>query len=205
MTALDANVVIRQRFFSREFVVRFRRGLFLLPLIVIGLAHGGGGALLWSLVAVGALVVVAYPLTAWIVGSSSLAVVDGTVRHTSWLRRAKSCPISVLAEVVEIPVTLYRPDLGFRERWLFFVAPDRDVVLHAYAGFYSPQELERFRVALGLPWESADRSMTPAQVRRALPHAFSWPAAHWVLTLLGLLMSAYLVAVLVLAVVYAVT
>jgi len=179
--------------------------VFLLPLVIIGLAHGGGSTLLWSLAAVGVFVVMIYPLTAWILGSSSLALVDGTVRHTRWLRRAESQPISALAEVVELPVILCRPDLGFRERWLFFVAPDRNVLLHAYAGYYAPDQLERFREALGLPWEPIDRPMTPRQVRRLLPHSFSWPAVHWVLTLLGLIVIGYLVAVFVLAIVYAVT
>jgi len=184
--------------------VRLRHALFLLPLVLIGLIHGGSETLLWTLVVVGGFVVIVYPLTAWILGSSSLAVVDGTVRHTRWLRRAQSCPVSAIAEVVEVPVTLYRLDLGFRERWLFFVARDHDVLLHAYAGYYAPEELARFQAALGVPWEQSDRTLTPAQVRRALPHSFSWPAAHWVLTSLGVIVVGYLVVAYVLEIVRAV-
>jgi hypothetical protein len=203
LNEIDENVVIRQRYFSREFVVRFRHGLVFLPLAIIGLTRGGDHALIGLLVTIGVVVVIAYPLTAWIIGSSSLAIVDGSVRYTRWLRHEKSIRLGAIAEVVEIPVTLYRPDLGFHERWLFFVAHGNDVALHAYAGFYSPEQLERFREALGVPWERVDRTMTPAQVRRALPHSFSWPAAHWVLTLLALLVAAYLATVLVLTGVYA--
>jgi hypothetical protein len=173
--------------------------------VIVGLAHAGGDALLWSFVAVGGVVVFVYPLTAWILGSSSLALVDGTIRRTSWLRRAKSCPLSAVSEVVELPLVFYRPDLGFHERWLLFVGADRNVLMRAYAGYYAPEAVARFRSALGVPWESVNRAMTPAQARRAVPHAFPWPWAHWALTLLGLLVTAYLVAVIVLAIVYAVT
>ena len=186
--------------------MRLRRGLYLLPLVFLGLAHGDREAVVWGLVTVGAFVVFVYPLTAWILGSSSLGVVDGTIRHTSWLRRARSCPLAAVAEVVELPLILFRPDLlGVHERWLLFVGRDGDVLMRAYAGYYAPEELARFRSALGVPWDDSARAMTPAQARRAIPHAFPWPWAHWVLTLFALIIAAYLVAVIVLAIVYSVT
>ena len=55
-----------------------------------------------------------------------------------------------------------------------------------------------------MPWEQSDRTLTPAQVRRALPHSFSWPAAHWVLTSLGVIVVGYLVVAYVLEIVRAV-
>jgi hypothetical protein len=196
------NVVIRQKFFGPEFRRRFRHGLWLLPLVGIGFAHGSLQTALWSLAGVTAFTVVAYALTAAILGHATLGVVDGTIRRTSWLGGSVSCPRSSVARVVEVSLS-FTP-LGYGERFLLFLDRNDRTLLRAYAGYYAPEELARFAAALALPWDGFGRRVTAAQARRALPGSFPWPWAHYLLTTLALLVAAYLAAVVVFAIVMAV-
>ncbi len=171
-------------------------------LIAVGLARVSLPTALWSLGGVAAFTVVAYSLTAAILGHSSLGIVDGTIQRTTWLRGSVSCPRSSVARVVEVPLS-FTP-LGYGERFLLFLGRDDETLMRAYAGYYAPEELARFAAALAVPWEGFGRRVTPAQARRAFPGSFSWPWAHYLLTTLALLVAAYLVTIVVVAIVMAV-
>jgi hypothetical protein len=197
----ESNVVIRQRFFGPEFRRRLRYGLWFLPLAAVGLARVSLPTALWLLGGVATSTGVTYSLTAAILGHATLGIVDGTIRRTSWLRGSVSCPLSFVARVVEMPLT-FTP-VGYGERFLLFLGRDDETLMRAYAGYYTSEELARFADALAIPWDRVGRT-TPAQARRAFPGSFPWPWAHYLLTTLALLVAAYLVAIIVVAIVFAI-
>jgi len=96
-------------------------------LIAVGLARVSLPTALWSLGGVAAFTVVAYSLTAAILGHSSLGIVDGTIQRTTWLRGSVSCPRSSVARVVEVPLS-FTP-LGYGERFLLFLGRDDETLM----------------------------------------------------------------------------
>jgi len=194
-------IVIRARFFGPEFRRRWRHGLWVLPILTVALTRISLSTALWCFAIVAAFTVVAYALSAAFLAHSSLGIVDGSIRRTSWLRRDRSCPLSSLARVVEVPL-VFTP-FGYAERWLLFLDPNDRTLMRAYAGYYDPEELVQFARVLDLPWEGFGRPVTPRQARRALPGSFPWPVAHYVLTAVFLLGALYIGSVIVLAIVFA--
>jgi hypothetical protein len=86
----------------------------------------------------------------------------------------------------------------FGETWLLFLDGAGATLLRAYADYYPPEELSRFRAALALPWERVGTARF-AQARRAFPRSFRWPWAHFWLLLLAILMGGWLVPAAVIA------
>jgi hypothetical protein len=194
----DRNVVIRARVVGRHVGARWRRNLWFLPLALVNLARVPLSTVLWTVAGAASLSVVCFGLIA----QTKLGIVDGMILRRSWVGRSKSCPRSAIARVVELPIVLTR--LGLPETWLVFVDEEDRALLRAYSSFFTPADLERFRSALDLPWDSVGGLVTAGQARTAFPGSFRWPWAHYWLTTVAVLVAGFLVAVTVVAIVTAV-
>jgi len=89
------------------------------------------------------------------------------------------------------------------ETWLLFVDGRDRTLLRAYAAFFTPDDLARFRSALDLPWDAVPGLVRPAEARAAFPGSFRWPWAHYWVTTVAVLVAGFLVAVTVMAIVTA--
>jgi hypothetical protein len=157
---------------------RWRRGIWFLPTVIIGLSrHSPREGLL--IVAAGAgtgLVMLGFS------NQLRLALVDGTIRRRGWLWRTVTLPTAAVASVVELHAFISR--MGPPEKWLLFLGPDGRTLLRAYIASYPPEEVDRFRAALGVPWTETGLT-TVHEARSAFPGSFRWPWAHYWLSTLG--------------------
>jgi hypothetical protein len=196
--ATEPVVLIRPRFLGPRFRERLRRGLWFLPLAILGLARKSLKEDLWIVGGVAVFAVIAYAHTALYVARSNLALVDDTIRRRSWLGRSATCSRTAVARVVEIRLRLTRLT-GLGETWLLFVDEADRTLLRAYADYYPLEELARFSAALALPWRQVPGTATFAHARREFPGSFRWPWAHVWLVLLAVLVAGWLVAAIVIA------
>ncbi|HEV8249906.1 MAG TPA: hypothetical protein VGQ15_08040 [Gaiellaceae bacterium] len=198
LAPIGSDVVLRPHPFAPHLRGRWRRGLWLVPLMVAGLARQtplrGLELIAIGLGSGGILLAISRRIR--------LALVDGVIRRTSWWGRTVTCPAAAVADVVEL--TAFIAWTAPPETWLLFRADEGRTLMRALVSTYRPEEVERFRHALDRPFTRIPRVLTVQEVRREFPGSFHWPWAHYWLTFLFVLVGGFFAAVLVVAIVDAI-
>jgi len=157
------------------------------------------GGIGWIAAGLAAFAGLCYALAVDFYAQTSLGLIDGRVRRTGFLGRSATARQDGIARVTESTAT-YTLWGGIPSRWLFFLDPEGRTLLRAYAEYYSPEELDRFRAALGVPWEQLAGLRTFRQLRRELPGSVPWAMAHYWLSAILACLGAFFVAVAVIGV-----
>ena len=176
-------IAIQQRFGGPRMQQRWRQGLWFLPLAIIILVQVGVQQALLIIAGVAGFALVAFGGTAWLLGQSGLAVFGDAIVRTNGLGSGASCDRACVARVIEAPMVLTRLS-PTTETFLIFLGQDDGALMHAYADYYTPDQLARFRSALGVPWERMP-PRTFSALRGTSPGSFAWAWAHPWLTLLA--------------------
>jgi hypothetical protein len=198
LALIEPAIVLRPRLFAPHLRVRWRRGLWFIPLAVVGLARQ---------TPVRALEVIAIGLG---IGGTMLALstrirltlVGGVIRRTSWYGRKVTCSVAEVADVVELTAVIAWTAPS--ETWLLFRGADGATLMRALISTYRPEEVERFLDVLDRRVMRIPRILKVREVRREFPGSFHWPWAHYWLTFFFVLLGGFCAAVLVVAVVQAI-
>jgi hypothetical protein len=176
------SVVIRQRLGGPRMAARWKQGVVILPLALIMLAQTNAKEAAFVLGCTLAFCAIVLGLAAWLLGNTSLALTEHAIVRTSPFGRRAELDRRQVEMVVEAPLSLTRAS-PISETWLLFIGSGGRTLLRAYADYYTPEQLARFRAGLGTRWERL-APMPLETARQSYPGSFGWQWAHpWLMTL----------------------